>query len=433
MGAPAPFDRRKVASWALYDWANSAFATTVAAAFFPVFFREYWSTTAEAATVTYRWGMANALASGIIVVLAPLLGAIADRGSARKKFLLVFASMGICMTGSLYLVAQGDWFSSLLIFVLALVGFSGANVFYDALMVSVAPRDRLDRISALGYAVGYLGGGLLYAVNVCMTVWPRLFGLADASAAVRVSFITVAAWWAVFSIPLFLFVDEPGPAVFEGSGSAIMNGLRQLAVTFREIRKLRMAFLFLLAYWLYIDGVDTIIKMGIDYGLALGLGTRHLLLALGLIQFIGFPAAIAFGRIGERLGARNGLFIALGVYIGVTIWGYFMHTVGQFYGLAAAVGLVQGGVQSLSRSFFARLIPPDKAAEFFGFYNLLGKSAAIIGPMLMGWVSLVTGNPRLSILSIIVLFIAGAVLLSRVDEQRAAPTAPQLNTSIERR
>ena len=427
MDTSAQYDKKKVASWALYDWANSAFSTTVVAGFFPVFFEGYWSAEVSAIESTYRLGVANSLSSVIIVFLAPLLGAIADRGSAKKKFLFVFALMGIVMTGSLYLVAQGDWVRAFLLFVLAIIGFSGANIFYDSLIISIAPREKMDFISALGFSIGYLGGGILYVVNVCMTLWPDFFGLADVPTAVRVSFITVAIWWALFSIPIFLFVDEPESSTPSKGGSTIAAGLRQLAATFRQIRKLRMAFIFLLGYWLYIDGVDTIIRMGIDYGLSLGFETRNLLIALGIIQFVGFPAAIAFGKIGEKLGTRNGLFIGIGVYIGVSIWGYFMDTVAEFYGLAVAIGLVQGGVQSLSRSFYTRLIPQDKAAEFFGFYNMLGKFAAVIGPFLMGWVGLVTGNPRLSILSIIVLFIAGGILLYMVDEEKGRQMAEELN------
>lgn len=426
MEQPAPYDKKKVFSWALYDWANSAFATTVIAAFFPIFFEDYWSAGANVAETTYRLGTANSLSSVVIVILSPLLGAIADRGSAKKKFLFLFALLGIVMTGSLYLVAQGDWARAILLFVLASIGFSGANVFYDALIVTVAPKNKMDFISALGFSIGYLGGGILYLINVCMILWPEFFGLADAPAAVRVAFLTVAVWWALFSIPIFLFVEEPGSPVPGTRLHAVSAGLRQLAATFREIRKLRMVVLFLIGYWFYIDGVDTIIRMGMIYGLALGFPTESLLIALGIMQFVGFPAAIVFGKIGEKWGTRNGLFLGITVYIGVSIWGYFMDNVAEFYGLAVAVGLVQGGVQSLSRSFYTRLIPQDKAAEFFGFYNMLGKSAAVIGPWLMGWVGLVTGNPRLSILSIIVLFIGGGILLYMVDEEKGQQMAEEL-------
>jgi UMF1 family MFS transporter len=244
-----------------------------------------------------------------------------------------------------------------------------------------------------------------------MTLWPTRFGLAGANQAVRLSFLLTAVWWAVFSIPLFLAVRERGAAAGSSLVAAIRGGLSQLAATLREIRVLRMVVLFLLAYWLYIDGVDTIIRMAVDYGMALGFGRNGLILALLITQFVGFPAAIAFGRIGARLGAKTGILIGIGVYVLVTVWAFFMDSVWEFYALAITIGLVQGGVQALSRSFYARLIPPEKSAEFFGFYNMLGKFAAVIGPVLMGWVGVATGNPRLAILSIVVLFLGGGTLL----------------------
>jgi UMF1 family MFS transporter len=426
MSLPGTHPRNQVLSWALYDWANSAFATIVLAAFFPVFFKEYWNAGTDAAVSTFRLGAANSLASVAVALLAPLLGAVADKSSARKKFLLFFAAMGIVMTGSLYLVAQGHWLLAAVLFALALIGFSGGNIFYDALLVSVAPPAKADFVSALGYSLGYLGGGLLFALDVVLVLFPQTFGLADQAQAVRLAFVSVALWWGAFSIPLFLFVEEPPAADRVPAPQALAAGVRQLIATFQEIRRLRMVFLFLIAYWLYIDGVDTIIRMAVDYGLSLGFDTHNLLIALGITQFVGFPSAIAFGKLGEKLGARNGIFMGLGVYIGVTIWGFFMDRVEEFYALAIAVGLVQGGVQALSRSLYARLIPPQRSAEFFGFYNMLGKFAAVIGPLLLGWVGLLTGSPRHAILSIIFLFVIGALLLWRVDVAQGARLAADL-------
>jgi UMF1 family MFS transporter len=410
-------DRRAVVSWALYDWANSAFATVMLAGFFPVFFRDVWSAGEASASITFRLGLANSIASLVIVAFGPVLGAIADRGGARKRFLLAFLSLGVTMTGALTWVAMGRWEIALVLFVLSTVGFLGANVFYDALMVSVTSEDRYDVVSALGYALGYLGGGLLFAGCVAMTLWPARFGLVGADQAVRLSFLLTAVWWAAFAIPLFLFVRERGATTGSGLASAIRGGISQLTATFREIRSLRMVFLFLLAYWLYIDGVDTIIRMAVDYGMALGFGRNGLILALLITQFVGFPAAIAFGRIGARLGAKTGILIGIGVYVGVTVWAYLMDSSWEFYALAITIGLVQGGVQALSRSYYARLIPAEKSAEFFGFYNMLGKFAAVVGPALMGFVGVVTGNPRLAILSIVVLFLAGGTLLVFVKRQ----------------
>ena len=408
---------KRVIAWALYDWANSAFATTVIAGFFPLFFKLHWSAGADPTESTFRLGLANSVASIVIVLLAPVLGAIADRGGARKRFLLFFATMGIIMTGGLYLVEQGSWAVAMALYALGMIGFSGGNVFYDALIVEVADDAQVDFVSALGFAMGYLGGGLLFAFDVLMTLYPDSFGLADRSEAVRVAFLSVALWWALFSVPVFLLVPEPiRPRDGRSWTAAVRGGFAQLAATFAHLRQLRMTFLFLLAYWLYIDGVDTIVRMAVDYGITLGFDSNGLIVALLITQFVGFPAALAFGRLGQRWGAKRAILLAIGVYVLVVAWAYRMQQSWEFYGLAVAIGLVQGGIQSLSRSFYARLIPRDKCGEFFGFYNMLGKFAAVIGPALMGWVSLATGNPRLSILSISVLFILGAGLLLRVDE-----------------
>jgi len=409
--------QRAVVSWALYDWANSAFATVMMAGFFPVFFRDVWSAGEASADITFRLGIANSIASLVIVAFGPVLGAIADSGGRRKRFLMAFLILGVTTTAALTWVALGKWELALVLFVLSTVGFLGANVFYDALIVSVTSEERYDVVSALGYALGYLGGGVLFAGCVAMTLWPASFGLAGAEQAVRLSFLLTAVWWAVFSIPLFVAVREQGAAVRTGLRAAVRGGLSQLAATFRELRGIRTVGLFLLAYWLYIDGVDTIIRMAVDYGMALGFGRSGLILALLITQFVGFPAALAFGRFGARLGARTGILIGIGVYVGVTVWAFFMDSSWEFYALAVTIGLVQGGVQALSRSFYARLIPPEKSAEFFGFYNMLGKFAAVVGPALMGIVGVATGSPRLAILSILVLFLGGGALLLFVKRQ----------------
>jgi UMF1 family MFS transporter len=419
-------DKKKVWSWALYDWANSAFATTVVAGFFPVFFKEYWSAGMAVTTSTFQLGLANTVESLLIALIAPVMGAIADKGGAKKKFLFAFTALGVVMTTWLYFIAQGDWVMAIVAFVLAGVGFSAANIFYDSLIVNVTTEQKADFVSALGFALGYLGGGLLFAVNVVMLLFPASFGLADQAAAVRTSFLTVAVWWALFSIPLFLFVQEPPGTKTAVGLAAIGAGWRQLLATFREIRRLRVVFLFLAAYWLYIDAVGTIIRMAIDYGLALGFDSSQLIQALLLTQFVAFPAALAFGYLGERLGAKAGIFIAIGVYLGVSVWAMNMYETWEFYGLAATIGLVQGGIQSLSRSFYVRLIPVNKAAEFFGFYNMLGKLAAVLGPVLMGVLSVATGNPRLSMLALIALFVAGAVLLYFVDEKEGLRMAREM-------
>jgi UMF1 family MFS transporter len=417
---------KKVISWSFYDWANSAFATSVMAGFFPVFFKQYWSTGVQATTSTFRLGLANSVASLIVAALAPALGAIADRGGAKMKFLLFFASMGIIMTGGMYFVAQGAWQLAFLLYVLGIIGFSGGNVFYDSLIVDVSPPGKTDMVSSLGFALGYLGGGLLFAMNIFMTLKPGSFGLANASEAVRVSFLSVAIWWALFSIPVMIFVKEP-PTEQKKSGWAMVGaGFRQLRTTFGEIRRLRLVFLFLIGYWLYIDGVHTVIRMAVDYGMSLGFEANSLIVALLITQFVGFPSAIAFGKLGEKLGTKPGILLGIAVYIGVTVWAMFMQKTGEFYALAVTVGLVQGGVQSLSRSLYSRIIPTNRAAEFFGFYNMLGKFAAVIGPFLVGWVGVLTGNPRIAIFSIVILFLSGAVILWLVDEKEGARMAKAL-------
>ena len=421
------FNWKKALPWAFYDWANSAYAITVLTGLFPIFFKDYWNPAGTPATdSTYRLGLANSSAGVIVACLAPVLGAIADRGGARKKFLLFFATLGVLMTASLQFVAKGEWAAALMIYIFGTIGFTGGNIFYDSLLVNVAEEKKFDVVSALGYAMGYLGGGLLFLLNVMMVLHPEKFGLADATQAIRIAFIAVAVWWALFSIPLFLWVKEPKPATqAQSTGTAIVAGVRQLFQTFQHIRQLKMVGLFLLAYWLYIDGVDTIILMATDYGKSLGFDTNKLIVALLITQFVGFPAALVFGKIGERIGAKTGIFIGLAVYLGVTTWGYFMKHANEFFGMAIVIGLVQGGVQSLSRSLYARLIPRDKAGEFFGFYNMLGKFAAVLGPAIMGTVGKLTGSPRLAIFAIAGLFIAGGALLSRVRVEQSPLAADE--------
>lgn len=405
-------NRRKIWAWAMYDWANSAFATTVMAGFFPLFFKLYWSQGVEVTRSTYFLGVANSVASLLIVLLAPLLGAIADTGGIRKRMLASFACLGVLATGSLYLIQEGMWPFAILLYVIAVTGFSGANVFYDALLVIVSKTEDRHRVSALGFALGYLGGGILFLVNVLMYLFPNYFGLIDGSSAILWSFITVAVWWTVFSIPILLWVEEPQPGIGKRRFD-VAGGFTALAQTARNLKNYRAAWFFLLAYWLYIDGVDTIVRMSVDYGLNIGLGQDSLITALLMVQFIGFPAAIAFGRLGERYGARKGIWVCLWSYVGITIFAYFMDSAIEMYILAAVIGLVQGGIQALSRSIFSQLIPAERNAEFFGFYNVVGKAAAVFGPFLMGLITLMTGSPRIGILSILSLFFAGMIVFWR--------------------
>jgi UMF1 family MFS transporter len=412
--------RRPVIAWALCDWANSAFATTVMAGFFPLYFKQYWNAGIPATESTFRLGLANGVASLVVALIAPLVGAIADKGGARVRLLALFTVLGAAMTAALYLVGKGDWLAASLLYVAASLGFWGSNQFYDSLLTDVSQESDFDLVSGYGYSLGYLGGGLLFAVNVVMVTKPALFGIADASQAVRLSFLSVGVWWLIFTIPVLLFVREKRAAPPLPFASAIRAGLSELRFTLAHLRTDKTLLWFLLAYWFYIDGVNTIIKMAVDYGLSLGLEQGALIKALLLVQFVGFPAALAFGWLGKRIGPRAGIFIGIGVYTAAAGYAYFLDSEQEFFVLAIVIGLVQGGVQSLSRSLYGRLVPAGKAGEFFGFYNLMGKAAAILGPTLTGVVAVTTHDSRLAIVSISVLFIIGAAFLTRVR----IPTSP---------
>ncbi|MCH2539966.1 MAG: MFS transporter [Anaerolineales bacterium] len=411
-------DKRAWRSWALYDWANSAFATTVMAGFFPLFFKAYWANQNNPSESTYILGLSNSIGSIVVAILAPFLGAIADRAGAKKKFLALFAFLGIVMTGGLWMVQQGQWLVAVLVYALAAIGFSSSNLFYDSLLPVIARKEKVDYVSALGFAWGYIGGGLLFLINVIMYLQPELFGIPDEATAIRISFVTVAIWWAVFSIPVFLFVKEPTKADSVGALEAISSGWKQLVKTIRDISHLKVVGMFLLAYWFYIDGVDTIVRMAVSYGTDLGFDSSALIIALLLVQFVAFPAALLYYRFSKIVGVKPAIMYAIGGYALITFLAYFMNATWHFYTLAVMIAIFQGGIQALSRSLYTRIIPTERSAEFFGFYNMFGKFAAVIGPFLMGYVTLMYDNPRLGILSVLVLFILGAVFLARVDVAR---------------
>ncbi|MGA3158338.1 MAG: MFS transporter [Steroidobacteraceae bacterium] len=407
--------RRPVLSWALYDWATAAFSTTVMAGFFPTFFHQFWSLGSNPTTTTFRLGLANGAAGLLVALSAPFLGANADRGGRRKAFLLCFAFIGVLATAALCWIGRGEWGVAIGVFVTASAAYSGAIVFYDSLLLRIAEPSEYNRVSAYGYSLGYLGGGLLFLLNVLMTLHPAWFGLASMAEAVQYSFLTVAIWWFVFAMPLAFGVSESGEA--RGSGSS----WSELRATLKSAAAHRMLWLFLLAYWLYIDGVNTIVKMAIDYGLALGLPAASLLEALLITQFVAFPAALVFGWLGNRIGARQSILAGLIVYLGVTVWAIMLHTVGQFYAMAVTVGLVQGGVQSLSRALFGQFVPKGKSAEYFGFYNMTGKFGAVLGPLIVGITAQLSGNSRAGIGAVAVLFLVGGAVLWRVHTPEPAP------------
>lgn len=410
--------RKPVVAWALYDCGNSAFATSVLVGFFPLFFNDYWSADASGAETTTRLMTTNGIASLVLALSAPVLGAIADRGGWRKGSLTVFAVLGAATTAWLYFVPQGAWAHAAIVFAVASIGFAAANIFYDSMLMDVTSEQRFDRVSAFGFSVGYIGGGILFAVHLLMILQPGWFGLPDVATAIRVAFLTVAIWWLVFTIPLLTHVHEQRPPDRLGPVAAMAQGFAQLKGTFRHVRRLRPALYFLIAYWLYIDGVNTVMKVAVDFGYKIGVGPQELMLALLVVQFVSFPAALFFGSLGERIGPKKGILIGLGIYVVVTSWAAFMTTVAEFFTMACAIGLAQGGVQSLSRSFYARLIPPDKPAEFFGFYNMIGKFAAVLGPFFVAFAATATGSARSAVAAILPLLLAGAVVLALTPEER---------------
>lgn len=415
---------RRVLSWALYDWGNSAYATTVMAGFFPIFFKQYWSLGVSAIDSTAKLGYANSISSFVLGALSPILGALADRSRGRKKLLLFFTFIGAISSSSLYFVAKHEWVWAAALYVFSSIGFFGGQSFYDALLPAVAKSEDMDRVSGLGYGLGYLGGGLLFAVNVAMTLKPEVFGLEDAAHAVRVSFFMVGVWWLCFTVPLLWNVDEP-PATGASTGFLTLaaDSFREVIRTFKSLREVRTAFLFLIAYFFYIDGVNTIIKMAVDYGMALGFKSDSLIVALLLVQFVGFPAAILFSALAGRYGSKKALSTAILIYALVTVAATGLQAEWHFYLLAVAIGLVQGGIQALSRSSFGRLIPTEKSGEFFGFFNMLGRFSSVLGPLLIAISATISDSPRVAMLSLLILFGTGFAILQKVKfpEEETTP------------
>ena len=404
------------------------------AGFFPIFFSQYWSDPNNLSISTFYLGLGNSIASIIVALLAPFLGAIADRGSYKKRFLIFFAFLGIVMTTSLGFVAQGMWPIALLVYIFATIGFSGANTFYDSLLPSVSNKKTVDYVSALGYALGYLGGGILIVINFLMLSSPESFGLADETAAIQWSFISVGIWWALFSIPIMLFVEEKREPETKGIVDAVKEGVAQFKSTFNEIRHLKVVATFLLAYWLYIDGVDTTVRMAANFGITLGFGQTSIMGALVLVQFVAFFATLLYVKFSDRVGIKNGIYTAILAYIIIIVGAYFVTEAWHFYILAGLIGCFQGGIQTLSRSLYSRIIPKNKSAEFFGFFNMWGKFAAVFGPLLMGSVTVLINNAiadqelaaRIGFQSIIILLLLGAYVFSKVDLAEGEAMAKKL-------
>jgi UMF1 family MFS transporter len=418
---------REQRAWAGYDWANSAFQCTIITAVFPVCFASVAAADLPPAVATERFATATTIALTIVALLAPVLGAYADFAGAKKRLLALFLGLGVLTTAMMVQIGRGDWWLAAVLFVLANIGVSGSFVFYDSLLPHIARADEMDRVSSAGYALGYFGGGVLLAINLAWILQPGWFGLADAGVASRLSFLSVAVWWLIFAIPLFRYVPEPPVTTARMTGvNPVVQSLGQLAATLRELRQYRQAFLMLVAFLIYNDGIGTIIRMAGPYGQEIGLPQESLILAFVMVQFVGIPFAVAFGRLADRIGAKPSIFIALVVYVLISLVGYFMTTVWQFFLLSFMVATVQGGSQALSRSLFATMIPKAKSSEFFGFFGVFEKFAGIIGPALFAATVRATGSSRNAILSVIAFFVIGAALLWMVDVpagQRAAREA----------
>ena len=420
----------------MYDWANSAMVTVVMSAVFPIFFVKVAGASRGADSAIQLLAYANSFAMAIVALLAPLLGAVSDISGRKKAFLGVFMGVGVTAVGGMFFIHHGDLWLASALFVLSIIGATASFVFYEALLPHIASRDEMDRVSTAGYAIGYLGGGVLLALNLAWILRPSLLGIPDGPGATldqqslptRLAFISVALWWVVFSIPLFRRVPEP-PRLLErdepvvSASRAIRGAFARLGETLRELRGYKHAFLMLLAFLVYNDGIQTIIKMATAYGKTIGIEDGHLIAAIMIVQFVGVPFTFLFGTLAGRLGAKRSIFFGLLVYAGISVLGYFMTTATHFFLLAGLVGAVQGGTQALSRSLFATMIPRHKSGEFFGFFSVFEKFAGIFGPLLFALAIGVTGTPRAAILSVIVFFALGALLLSFVDVNEGERTA----------
>lgn len=414
-------------AWCLYDWGNSAFVTTIVAAVLPVYFAETvcgdasvsWSFLGfqVLSNATSLWGYAMALGSLLVALMAPVLGAAADAGGRRKQFLGFMTGIGVLASGLLATAGPGDVWLVLGLLVAGQIGFAGANIFYNSLLVSTVVPSRRELISSRGYAFGYLGGGILLAVNLLMIRKPEVFGMAGAAVSIKYVFLSVAVWWALFSIPLFARVPEGSSGGEVTLAGSVRKGFSTLISTFRHIHARRNIFRFLLAFFLYNNGVQTVIMMATVYGKAeLGLGSGHLIGALLLTQLVGVPGSLAYGRLAKSFGARRMIFAGIAGYAGIVTYAFWMRTATDFWILAGTVALFMGGIQAVSRGYYSRLIPAGMNAEYFGFFSISNRFTSIFGPLLFAAVNDITGSARLSILSLLLLFLAGGLVLRTVND-----------------
>ncbi|MFC7320156.1 MFS transporter [Halobacillus campisalis] len=427
--------KKPVLSWVLYDVGNSAFATTIMAAVLPIFYYDVAAKGLDESLATSYWGYSQSIAVLIVALLAPILGAISDYSAAKKKFLMFFAFMGMIASVMLAFVGEGGYLLASILLIVGTIGFSGGNAFYDAFLPEVSEENNMDKVSSWGFAFGYMGGGVLLAINLLMIMKYEWFGLPDTLAGTRLAFISVGVWWFIFSIPLFRNIVEEKKHTSKRTKSFISIGFKRVTHTFKEIKKFKQLLLFLIAFWLYNDGISTIIKMATIYGRDIGIDSNSLIIALLITQFVGIPCTFFFGFLAGKISAKKALTLSLYIYLVIVGLGYFMTSALHFYILAICVGLVQGGAQSLSRSIFGKMVPGDRHGEFFGFYGISAKFSAIFGPFAFALVGQLTGSSRLGILSLIVFFIAGIVLLRFVDidkgkEEAEAQTNPEFEPVI---
>ncbi|CAN5608384.1 MFS transporter [soil metagenome] len=418
--------RKELRSWALYDWANSAFVTSVGVVILPLYFQQVAGADLPEGRPLVYWGYINSLALLLIAIASPMLGAVADFMGAKKRFLGLSIGLGVLATAGMYFVGEGDWELAAILFVAGTIGVTASLTFADSLLPHIAHEDEVDRVSTAGYALGYVGGGILLVVHAAMIVQPQFFGLADAGAASRVAFLTVAVWWVVFSIPIFRDIPEP-PRRLEAEETLGANpvrvGFRRLKETFGEVRQYRDLFVYLVAYWFFIDGVHSIPKLATIYGASLDIGNSALIGGIIVAQFVGIPFTFAFGALAGRIGAMRGIYVGLVGYVVITVLAMFVATGWHFFVLAVGVGILQGGTQALSRSVYSKMVPKAKSSEFFSFYSVFGKVAGILGPALFALVVSLTDTGRIAIASLAIFFVVGILILSRVDVEKGQRVA----------
>ncbi|MFC5652394.1 MFS transporter [Paenibacillus solisilvae] len=418
-------DRKAVRGWLLYDWANSAFATTIMAAVMPIFYKSVAGADLVGNTAENYWGYTQTIAMLFVALLSPIMGAIADYSGAKVKFLAVFAFIGALATMFMSLIGPGDWLLASSLVILGTIGFSAGNTFYDGLLTEVAPPEKRDSLSARGYALGYLGGGLLLAVNLVMIEGWEMVGFPDKTTATQVAFITVGIWWLLFSIPIVRHVKERAKGAALSYGDAVKSGFARIGRTMKTASRYPELLKYMAAFWFFNDGINTVIVMATIYGSGIGIGTSDLILALLITQFVGYPSTLLFIKLASRFGSKKSLNGSLVIYVVIVILGYFMTNSIHFYLLAFMVGLVQGGSQAIARSMYANLVPPSRTAEFFGFLSLSSKFSSVAGPLVFSVVGTITGSSRLAILSLVAFFIIGIAILAFVnlDKGRKEATA----------